>query len=80
MTEEGTEMPEDSSQQVREQLVQLLIDKIASDTYPSTTMMDMVEELLEPHMVEAYARTLMEKVARDTYPSVSLLARVRNLS
>jgi hypothetical protein len=73
-------MPENRDYDVNRELVELLLEKIDEDTYPSTTMMDLVEEILEPHMVERYARTLLEKASRDTYPSMALLNRIRGLA
>jgi hypothetical protein len=40
---------------VRGELVDLLLEKIASDRNPSITMMNLVEELLAPDDVQAYA-------------------------
>ena len=39
---------------VRGEVVNLLLEKIASDRNPSVTMMNMVEELLAPDDVPAY--------------------------
>ena len=63
-------------QDVRAQLLQLLLGKIEQDTYPSATMLDIVEMLLTPDDVAAYAEVLMAKLEDDTYPSNSLIRRV----
>ena len=57
----------------------ILLDKVAKDPYPSTTMMDLIEELLTPEDVPAYAAVLMDKIRKDQFPSLDLMTRVRDL-
>jgi hypothetical protein len=54
---------------VRGQVVNLLVEKIASDRNPSVTMMNLVEELLAPDDVPAYLGVLLDKVQTERYPS-----------
>jgi hypothetical protein len=61
---------------VRGELVNLLVQKIASDRNPSITMMNLVEELLAPDDVPAYVGVLMDKVKSDKYPSLSMIHRL----
>jgi hypothetical protein len=61
---------------VRGELVDLLLEKIASDRNPSITMMNLVEELLAPDDVPAYAAVLMDKVKTERFPSLSMIRRV----
>jgi hypothetical protein len=61
---------------VRGEVVDLLLQNIASDRYPSVTMMDLVEELLTPDDVPAYAAILLDKVQTETYPSQAILRRL----
>jgi hypothetical protein len=61
---------------VRGEVVDLLLQNIASDRYPSVTMMDLVEELLTPDDVPAYAAILLDKVQTETYPSLAILRRL----
>ena len=65
---------------VRGEVVDLLLEKIASDRNPSVTMMNMVEELLAPDDVAAYVAVLMDKVKTDRYPSYSMLRRLMALA
>ena len=65
---------------VRGELVDLLLEKIASDRNPSITMMNLVEELLAPDDVPAYAAVLMDKVKTERFPSISMLRRVMALT
>ena len=61
---------------VRAEVVNLLVEKIASDRNPSITMMNLVEELLTPDDVPAYVAVLMDKVKIDRYPSLSMIHRL----
>ena len=65
---------------VREQVLDLLLEKIAQDRYPSTQMMDDVERLLTPWRIHDYAEVLMEKVRGDRYPSRAMVQRLLRLS
>ncbi|GAA2030577.1 hypothetical protein GCM10009740_20280 [Terrabacter terrae] len=73
-------MTDNSSADSRALLVDLLLRKVAADTYPSNTMMDYLEELLLPDEVPAYVAVLAQKVRDDTYPSISMLRRLVDLS
>lgn len=70
---------EQGEQGPREQLLSVLLDKIDEDRYPSSTMMDLVEEILHPEDVQAYADVLMAKIREDRFPSLALMIRVRSL-
>ena len=61
---------------VRGEVVNLLLEKIASDRNPSVTMMNLVEELLTPDDVPAYVGVLLDKVKTDRYPSLAMLRRL----
>jgi hypothetical protein len=65
---------------VRGEVVDLLLEKIASERNPSVTMMNMVEELLAPDDVPAYAAVLCDKVKTDRFPSISMLRRIIGLT
>jgi len=60
----------------RAQVLDLILEKVAADTYPSETMLDLIEELAQPEDIPAYAAVLMAKVSDDTYPSISMLRRL----
>jgi len=64
---------------VRDELFTTLLRKIEGDPYPSSTMMDMIEQLADDEQRAQYARVLMEKVAQDEYPSLDLIRRVQAL-
>ncbi|MFC7495027.1 MULTISPECIES: hypothetical protein [unclassified Nocardioides] len=68
MAENGTD--------TRASLLDLLLAKVAEDPYPSGMMMDLIEELLEPDEVAAYAAVLMDKIQDENFPSVSMMRRL----
>ena len=65
---------------VREEVLDLLLEKVENDRYPSPAMLDDIERLLTPWRREDYAEILMEKVRRDRYPSRTLIQRLLRLS
>lgn len=69
----------DNDTDLRAQLVKRLVDQVEEDQYPSTTMMDTIEEMLAPDDVQGYVQVLMAKVADDMYPSLGMIRRIRDL-
>jgi hypothetical protein len=65
---------------VREQVLDVLLEKIRQDRYPSTTMMDDVEQILTPWRRSDYADALLEKVRENRYPSRQMVQRLLRLS
>jgi hypothetical protein len=61
---------------IRAEVVNMLLQKIATDRHPSVTMMNIVEELLKPDDVPAYAAVLMDKVKTEKYPSWAMIRRL----
>jgi len=66
--------------QIRKQLLDVLMTKVQQDTYPSTTMLDLIEGLIGPDEVDDYAEVLLAKVRDDQFPSLDLIERVRSLT
>ena len=64
---------------MRDELFTTLLRKIERDTYPSTTLMDLVEEVADDQQRAAYCRVLLDKVEQDEFPSLDLIRRVRDL-
>lgn len=65
---------------IHREVLRVLLSKVAADPYPSGTMMDMVEQMLEPDEIPAYAEILMDKIRRDRFPSLGMLQRVAKLA
>lgn len=72
-------MPDDDQYDARVELFDLLLEKVRNDPYPSSTMLDIIEGMLTPDEVPAYARTLMEKISADNFPSLDMIERVKAL-
>jgi len=68
-----------TNEDARAELVATLLDKVKSDTYPSTTMLDWIEELLTPEELPAYVVFLQERIRNEQYPSIPLLNRLKDL-
>jgi hypothetical protein len=64
---------------VRGEVVNLLVQRIATDRHPSVTIMNLVEELLAPDDVPAYVGVLMDKVQTERYPSLAMIHRFNGL-
>lgn len=73
-------MPEQQQFDGRHELVTVLLEKVQADPYPSATMMDLIEEIITPEEVPAYANVLLDKIREDVFPSLDLMIRVRNVS
>ena len=72
--------PNGAGDDVRAQLLELLLDKVDGDNYPSSTMLDIIEQLITPETAPAYADVLMAKIDGENYPSMSLVRRVLQLA
>ncbi len=65
---------------VREQVLDALLEKVETDRYPSSTMLDDIERLLTPWRREDYAEVLLDKIRQDRFPSRSMIDRLVRLS
>ena len=63
-------------QEAQTAIARLLLDRIRNDTYPSSTHMDMLEQMMPPALASEYFDALLDKVADDQWPSISLLRRI----
>jgi hypothetical protein len=66
--------------ELRDQILEVLLDKIRQDPYPSTTMLDMVETLLRGQDLQEYTNLLIDKVSNDAFPSIDHLRRLQKLA
>ncbi len=66
----------EQSEGVRRQLLDLLLETVEEDTYPSTTMLDLIEQLVTPDEIDEYSDILMAKLEGETYPSNSIIRRL----
>ena len=63
----------------RAELVATLLEKVKNDHYPSTTMLNLIEELLTPEEQPAYVVFLQDRLRSDQYPSIPMLKRLTQL-
>jgi hypothetical protein len=66
--------------EVRQWLVEFLLEKVREDAYPSTTHLDLIEQLIPRYMVPEYLSVLRDKVERDSFPSIPMLRRMRRVA
>ena len=65
--------------EARQWFVQVLMDRVREDPYPSTTQLAMIEEALPRELVGDYLEMLMDKVSEDQFPSIPMLGRIKRL-
>ena len=70
----------DQQQDLHHQILELLLDKVRDDPYPSVTMLDMIEQSLRPDDVSEYTDILMEKVRAVQFPSLDHLQRLQRFA
>ena len=68
-----------TNEDARAALVTTLLEKVQDDPYPSTTMLDMLEELLTPDEIPAYVVLLQDRLREDRFPSIPMLKRLQAL-
>jgi hypothetical protein len=57
-------------------LVQMLMDKVRDDPYPSATHMELIEASIPDEMLGDYVELLVAKAAEDEFPSIPMLRRI----
>ena len=71
-------MPNDEPD-IRGDLLAVLLSKVEQDQYPSSTMMDLIEEMLTPAELASYAHVLLDKIQADNFPSLDMVRRLSAL-
>jgi hypothetical protein len=69
-----------SREQVQTALAQVLLERVRQENYPSSTDMDMLEEIIPPDLVRDYINVLLEKALTSRWPSISILRRLQRLT
>jgi hypothetical protein len=67
-------------EEARARLVQMLLEKVREDPYPSATQLSIIEELLTPELAAEYVDVLVAKAAADNFPSIPLLRRISRVA
>jgi len=65
---------------IRDAVLDMLLEKVDNDRYPSPTMLDDIERLLTPWRRDDYAEVLMAKIRADRFPSHDMIERLLRLS
>jgi len=61
-------------------LVEMLLDKIREDPYPSATQLSIIEEVIPSQLVPDYLDVLIDKVGKDKFPSIPMLQRISRVA
>lgn len=69
-----------SSDETRAAFIQLLLDKVREDPFPSGEQLDLIEGSIPPELVPAYVQVLVEKAGEDPFPSNDMLRRIQRMS
>jgi len=69
-----------ASEEARAEFVEMLMDKVRDDPFPSRAQLDLLEQSLPPEMVADYARLLMEKAGSEPFPSNEVLSRIQRMT
>jgi hypothetical protein len=66
--------------EARGRMVEMLLDKIRADPYPSATQLAIVEEIIPRALVPSYLDLLIEKAGQDNFPSIPMLKRISRVA
>jgi hypothetical protein len=65
--------------EARAVLAGMLLARARHDTYPSSTDLNLIEEVIPPQLLPRYVEALLEKVAQENRPSISMLHRIKRV-
>jgi hypothetical protein len=71
---------DDGGQDLHARILEVLLEKVRNDPYPSTTHLDLIEQILRNDEAEQYTSVLIDKVSDETYPSLDHLRRLQNFA
>jgi hypothetical protein len=63
----------------RAAFARILMDRVRADPYPSNNMMNIIEAVVPPQLVEEYLDILLEKVVDERFPSIPMLRRIQRV-
>ncbi|GAB3766182.1 hypothetical protein FB382_001931 [Nocardioides ginsengisegetis] len=73
-------MPNNNDYDVRAEMLEALLAKVGEERFPSSTMLNWIEELLTPEDVPVYVELLLERVRSENFPSIPMMARIKRLA
>ena len=68
-----------SPEQVQIALARVLLERVRQENYPSTTQMDVLEEIIPPDLMRDYINVLLEKTLTSRWPSISIVRRLQRM-
>ena len=70
-----------AEQNLRDRFVQILLDRIRAEPYPSLAQMDLLEATVtSPDQLAEYLEALMEKVETTRFPSLTMMRRIQRIA
>jgi hypothetical protein len=70
-----------AEQTLQQRYVQLLVDHVRVDPFPSLEHMNLIEATVrDPDQLVEYLEVLMEKVEGERFPSLQLLRRIQRIA
>ena len=67
-------------EEARNAIARLLIEKVRQDKYPSTTQIEIIEQIVPSYLLRDYLNVLLEKVMTDSTPSIPMLRRLTRIA
>jgi hypothetical protein len=67
-------------EEARNAIARLLLEKVRQDKYPSTTQMEIIEQMMPEYLLRDYLNVLLEKVMTDSSPSIPMLRRIARIA
>ena len=61
-------------------LAGVLLKRVREDRYPSSTEMDLIEQIIPPQLLPRYVEVLLDKIAQDHRPSISMIHRLNRVT
>lgn len=83
MTQPNEQRAKDREQLARtvhHRYVEILLDKVRNDHYPSQTMLDLLEQVTHGTERAELIDALLAKIEQDRFPSLQMLQRVAHLA
>jgi hypothetical protein len=68
------------AQDARARYVEMLMDQVRRDPFPSMDHLDRIEAALTPSNAGDYVEMLLDKLSRERFPSPPMLARIENVA
>lgn len=64
---------------LEERFAEVLLERISSENYPSSTHMDILESIAPPRERIMYILSLIQRIETEAHPSIPMMHRVQRL-